>query len=246
MVRPRSHADGSARPSDQDTAAPLVAQVDWSDGDFHGKATNISMKGLFVETEIGIDVGIAVMVEFSVVCAEGLERVVVSGQVARSFDAKDTFSGRMRSGVGIRFEMFLDGKRELARFIKERVQRAGARRDEQNDRRRHPRVAVSLPVSWRAPTRRERHGYLLRMPAPGSFALESTTLVPTGTKLKINMELPAEDGPQERIEAWATVSSLISSPEQAGGMVVDLDLSPVELALVSRYAKHYADAPSPP
>ena len=235
---------GARRTADDGDAAARtpLAQVDWSDGEVQGKGTNISMKGLFVETEERIAVDTPVMVEFSVITDEELARVVASGHVVRCFDARDTISGRMRSGLGIRFEMFLAGKRSLKRFVRERSQNTRSVHGMRVERRSHRRVAVSLPVSWQARGRPTRHGYLLRMPTPGLFALESKTLVATGTSLEICLALPGEPG--ECIEAKAEVRSLISTLDQAGGMVVEMDLSPVDMALVNRYAKRFGDGPT--
>lgn len=36
----------------------------------------------------------------------------------------------------------------------------------------------------------------------------------------------------------------MASPDQAGGMIVDLDLSPFEIALITRYAKLSASGAS--
>lgn len=244
MVRPVDPAVTNHDGDGPTEASALVAQIDWADGEIQGKATNLSMKGLFVETESRIDMETPVMVEFSVIRGDDLVRIVASGQVVRCFDAKDTISGRMRSGLGIKFEMFLAGKRALKRFVVQRSRSQAAGHRMRVERRSNQRVAVSLPVSWTVRGQKRRHGYLLRMPTSGLFALESTTLVATGSELDVHLALPGEAG-EEKISASAKVTSLISTLDQAGGMVVEMDLSPVELAMVNRYAKHFSEDPPP-
>lgn len=244
MVRPVDPGVTNRGDGGRTDASALIAQIDWADGEIQGKATNISMKGLFVETEARVEMEIPVMVEFSVIRGEDLARIVASGQVVRCFDAKDTISGRMRSGLGIKFEMFLAGKRSLKRFVIQRSRSQAAGHQMRVERRSHQRVSVSLPVSWYVRGQKPRHGYLLRMPTPGFFALESSTLVATGSELDIRLALPGEAS-GERISATAKVTSLISALDQAGGMIVEMDLSPVELAMVNRYAKHFTEEPPP-
>ncbi len=220
-----------------DPAASLVAQVDWSGGEIRGKATNISMKGLFVETEGVIDVDEPVMIEFAVIVDEEPRTVIASGHVVRAFDATDTISGRIRSGLGIRFELILSGKGSLKAFIRQRARRAMEGHNLRVERRSQARVDASLPVAWKAGRAGDwRHGYLLRLPANAGFVVETPTLVSTGTRVMIRVDLPVKTG-DARIDARARVAGLMSSQDQAGGMIVDLDLNPVDVALITRYAK---------
>jgi|ETNmetMinimDraft_26_1059896.scaffolds.fasta_scaffold23937_2 hypothetical protein len=194
------------------------------------------MQGLFIEAEQSIDVDEPVMVEFSVIVGEVPKGVIASGHVVRCFDAKDTISGRIRSGLGLRFELTLAGKGALKAFIRERVRVATDARQMRVERRGQDRIDASLPVAWRPPRGDWRHGYLLRLHGSAEFVIETPTLVSTDTPLDLRVELPLE-GDQSRIDAAARVTGLMASPDQAGGMIVDLDLSPFEIALITRYAR---------
>lgn len=173
MSRRRKKARKSRRKVQAEPASSLVAQVDWAGGEIRGKATNISLKGLFIEAEEAIDVDEPVMVEFSVIVGEKPRAVIASGHVVRCFDAKDTISGRIRSGLGLRFELILAGKTSLKAFIRERARSASTALNMRVERRAQDRIDASLPVAWRPRSGDWRHGYLLRLHGSAEFVIET-------------------------------------------------------------------------
>lgn len=225
----------------------LAVTMTWSGGEVRAHTTDISLCGMFVETDEAPAVDTLVRLHFTLF--EGAEptAVDVAGKVVRRIEPDESSDCCPVPGVGIVLGAFRSGEAALRRIIGA-LDIAGQRAQTptwiEGDRRHAPRVVVGIPIRWGTEDPPDRQGQLLNLSQKSGFVLHSEPALELGATVHLRFELP-DHGAAREVRARATV---VRSVRQDGGvgMGIALDLSSVTVAeRMARFVKSRRRPPSP-
>lgn len=164
-------------------------KVTWQGGEFSCSTVDISLAGLFIETEEPIPVGSSIRFEGMMEVAGDRWHLAGLGEVTRGVRIGDLDPDTPIPGLGVRTqEIYLgegaltDALDEAAAEIRASVAERGARRS--------PRILVGVPVRWGPTWPPDRDGYLSNVSSSGALVLTADEPLEPGAAIHLSVELP--------------------------------------------------------
>lgn len=202
----------------------LRLTVSWGNQSFSAYTSDISMSGVFVETNRCLPVGTAVRLDFKLVSGEDTLPVSVDGAVARRVFAQRKEVSAPLLGIGVQFKEFHVGEGLLRKVL------AGLRvsAPHKDERRGSARIPASLPVSWGRSEACDQGGRLADLSVDGAFIIHTPASHKPGTRLYLKFEV-LHQGSLREVKAVATVVRNVAADAAAGGMAVIFELSTIDV-----------------
>ena len=197
----------------------------WGAQEVIAYTSDISMSGVFVETNRCLPVGTEVRLDFQLVNRGNSLPVSVQGTVARRVFTQRKDDPKHLVGIGVEFQKFLTGQ-ELLREVLSTLRGTAPAKDEQ---RRSARIPVSIPITWGTSDACELAGHFSDISLDGSFIIHTNTPNSPGTRLYLRFEIP-HLGRFREVKAVATVVRMVAEDDASpGGMAVIFELSTVDV-----------------
>ena len=217
---------------------PFIVQVDltWDEGRASAYSTDLSVTGLFVRTEIPVQLGTEVKLEFVVFSQAGKLPVVVVGDVARLVTSEESAMTGEVAGMGVRFRQLEQGEKELFQFLGQRLEAL------QGPLPELPGTEVPLPnpadegirAHWGSRPELDNTAMLFDIDRKGSFFLETPAPVAIGDHVYLWFSLPLTPKAMP-VKATATVSHLGTDGDKHRGMVVRVELSTLDIHIIETF-----------
>ena len=195
----------------------------WGSQEVTAYTSDISMSGVFVETNRCLPVGTEVLLDFQLVNAGESLPVSVQGTVARRVFTQRKDDPKHLVGIGVEFREFVAGE-DLLREVLTRLEGAASPGHEQ---RQCARIPTSLPITWGTGEACELSGSFSDISVDGAFILQADARHAPGTRLHLKFEVPNQ-GRFREVKAMATVVRNVAAKD-AGGMAVVFELSSVDV-----------------
>ncbi len=202
----------------------LCLTVSWGTQSISAYTSDISMSGMFVETNRCLPVGTAVRLDFRLVSGDATLPVSVDGVVARRVFAQRKDVSAPLLGIGVKFKEFHVGQGLLRKVL------AGLRLSAPRgaERRGSARIPASIPVSWGRREACDQGGRLADLSVDGAFIIHTPTSHRPGTRLYLRFEVPHQ-GRLREVKAVATVVRSMAADGADGGMAVIFELSTIDV-----------------
>ncbi len=196
----------------------------WGNDEVTAYTSDISMSGVFVETNRCLPVGTMVSLDFQLVSGEDTLPVSVRGRVARRVFAQRKDDPKHLVGIGVEFRKFRVGEGLLRRVLAT----LGGTAPKKDDKRNGSRIPVSIPISWGTDDDCRQPGHFTDISVDGAFVIHSTIVQRPGTRLYIRFEVPHQ-GRFREVKAVATVVRTVNDGDAPAGMAVIFELSTVDV-----------------
>jgi len=223
--------------SERRLSLTVRTRIAWDGGEISGYSTDVSERGIFVETNRPLPAGTDVRVEFGVTRQGSVTRIVAEGRVTCSYLTGMEAGCSPIAGLGVQFDGFVFGEGDLTRYVTEQLRAVNAASAAlEAERRSSPRVTVGFPVFFGTSTPPDREAFLGNLSATGCLVVGYEEQV--GTRLNLWFEYPSA-GTSVSIRAAATVARIIPAREDlppAFGLHFDTgSLEPEELARLTQF-----------
>ena len=163
-----------------------ILRVRYRDGDdlLRHYQPSLAFGGLFYPTREAIPVGDPVIVELRFPALK--DRVMLRGLVA--WRRSGRHSAKLRAGIGIEFRESESERREFVLAV-------ARGEDVSMVVRRHRRLPVNLPVTWRVVAGRASHQSRFQDISPGGAFVVTDEPCPLGTELVLDLVSPGAEQP---------------------------------------------------
>ena len=203
----------------------LRMTMSWGSQQITVYTSDISMSGVFLETNRCLPVGTEVGLDFELVSGGNPTPVHVEGTVARRVFAQRKDDQKHLVGVGVEFRKFHEGE-ALLQEVLTGLQHPAPHKNEQ---RTAARIPVSIPLTWGTSDACDQSGHLFDISVDGAFVIHAARTRAPGTRLYLRFEVPHQ-GRFREVKAVATVvRSVASEAAPADGMAVIFELSTVDV-----------------
>ncbi len=170
-------------------AFTVELKVTWEGGWFTCSTVDISLNGLFLETEEPIPVGSPIRFEGMLEMEGDRWHLAGLGEVMRGVRVGDIDTETPVPGVGVNILEFFLGEAALTDALDKLaadVREAGIKGEE----RRSPRIMVGVPARWGPTWPPDRDGYLSNVSATGALVLTTEDPLPPGSAIHVSVQLP--------------------------------------------------------
>ncbi len=194
--------------------------VSWEGGEFTCSTVDMSLAGLFLETEEAVPVDTPIRFDGVLEVGGDRWRLLGLGEVARGVRVEDPAATAAIPGLGVRItEVFL-GEDALTRALGEAAALLRENEPERGDRR-SPRILVGVPVRWGPTWPPDRDGYLSNVSSSGALVLASDEPLEPGSAIHLSLELPSG----REISGVRTLATVVRRSESAalGGHCMGLE-----------------------
>jgi len=164
-------------------------KVTWKGGKFTCSTVDLSVTGLFLETEEPVPLGTPIHFEGILEAGDDRWYLAGVGEVMRGVRVGDLDEDTPVPGLGVKVIEFFYGEAELTRNLIEAAEEA--RGDEPGgEGRRAPRILVGMPVRWGPTWPPDREGYLSNVSSTGALVLTAGEPLEPGAAIHLSAELP--------------------------------------------------------
>jgi hypothetical protein len=220
-------------------------EVKWREGQFTCTTVDISLTGLFLETEEPIPVGTEVRFDGQLESAGEQWHLAGLGEVMRGVRIGDLDPVTPVPGLGVSIKEFFLGETALTDVLDEAAAKIRAGTAEAKGRRA-PRILVGLPARWGPTWPPDREGYLSNVSSTGALVLTVGDALEPGAAIHVSVDLPVgrEVSPMRTL---ATVTRLQEyTPIDGKGMGIEFaPVNPVERTLREVLTGSVDPAPQP-
>jgi len=210
---------------------PIVLWVElaWRDGDISAFSVDLAESGMFVKTDLALPQDTEVRLRFNLPGRSGLSSLVMAdGKVSRVIR-----EGGL-AGIAVRFERFVEGREALQEWFQDQVGPSALPAPGGEERRRHPRMQVGLPVVWGTASPPEIEGFLADLSESGAFVLQAEELAGVGERVFVEFDIPWRDG-LRRVKIIAVVVRRVTDAELGPGKGIEFEYSSVESKMIRRF-----------
>jgi hypothetical protein len=212
----------------------VKAHIDWHGGKFVALTTDLSPKGILVETKQALPKNTLVRVQFELAVGGETGRVVADGRVVRLVRSKR--GKRVIRGLGIRFTNIMRGEDLLGEYVEGRLDRTDTLIIRFRERRTESRLAVGLPVRWGTTPDADQDGLLTSLSASGSFLLTGAGSVEADTRLYLTFDITADDE-LHHVRAVGRVVRATKGASGKTGLAIQFDVASMDIDAITWFVR---------
>jgi hypothetical protein len=164
-------------------------EVRWQGGEFRSTTGDVSLAGLFLETQERVPVGTPLRFEGMLEVDGDRRHLAGLGEVVRAVRPGEETDESPVAGLGVSIMEFFLGEAALTDALNEAASEVRAH-TAQAEERRAPRIFVGIPALWGTTWPPEQEGYLNNVSSTGALVLTAADLPEPGTAIHVSLELP--------------------------------------------------------